>query len=325
MKMLSGLDMTTSRSAMPTMRLFGMVDRWQFLTNRMLKWESHLKQCWIRWRNAELPTGFEPPIERVCSSMHDAMDGSPANIGIGCDKWSSTYGLGTCQTNSQRAPVRTWRSESTPKIALFGRKIKSADQTWPSHEWCAGICTIKVSSRWKRCWILTKDIMTNAKAMDDAEIEAELRKRESPDENASCRRSKIRNPCERTKKWSRSKMSRRIWLIASLNQRKMRSKSESRPISKRLKILLVLNPSAAATKKVRQSSSSNLQKGTSKARSLLVTCLSTKDGQLLLWCSRGRSTRDWEVVYFRRAALLRIEHWSQLDIAKKRQSVSMQA
>ena len=29
---------------------------------------------------------FEPPIQRVCSSMHDAMDGSPANIGIGCDK-----------------------------------------------------------------------------------------------------------------------------------------------------------------------------------------------------------------------------------------------
>ena len=64
-----------------------------------------------------------------------------------------------------------------PKIALFGRKIKSQTKLDQAISDVLEFSLIKDLIKMKKdVESLTKDIMANAKAMDDAEIEAELEK-----------------------------------------------------------------------------------------------------------------------------------------------------
>ena len=187
-----------------------------------------------------------------------------------------------------------------------------------------GICTIKDLVKMKKdVESLTKDIMANAKAMDDAEIEAELEKaREAQMKTHLADVAKSETRVKQLTKKLKPLQDEQEDLINQL------SKSKKDEEQKRIKtdletlgrsIAAVESELAAATKESQAEFVFKPPKGNVESKkSSGHLFVNKKDGQLLpLEVPREDLPETGKLFISEEQRYLGIEHWSQLDIAKK--------
>lgn len=212
-----------------------------------------------------------------------------------------------------------------PKIALFGRKIKSLqtklDQAISD---VPGIRTIKDLVKMKKdIESLTKDIMANAKAMDDAEIEAEMEK--AREAQMKTYLADIANSENRVKQLTKKLKPLQDEQEDLINQL---SKSKKDEEQKRIKTDLetlgrniagVESELAAATKESQAEFVFKPPKGNvGSKKSSGHLFVNKKDGQLVpLDVPEEDLPETGKLFISEEVRYLGIEHWSQLDIAKK--------
>jgi hypothetical protein len=212
-----------------------------------------------------------------------------------------------------------------PKIALFGRKIKSLqtklDQAMSD---VPGICTLKDLVKIKEdVESLTEAIMTNAKAVEDAEIEAELEKARAAQMKthlADVAKSETRvkqltkklkplqdEQTDLTDKLSKSKV----------DEEQKRIKTDLETLGRN--IAGVESELAAATQASQAEFVFKPTKGNAGSKkSSGHLFVNKKDGQLLPLDVPGEDLPETGMLFIsEEQRYLGIEHWSQLDIAKK--------
>lgn len=212
-----------------------------------------------------------------------------------------------------------------PKIALFGRKIKSLQSKLDK---AIGevdlIRDVKTLVKMKNdVEALTQDIMANAKAMDDAEVEAELEKaKEAQLKTHQAGVDKAKKSAEQFSKKLEPLNAERTTLTKQL------SKSKKEEEKTRIKTdLETLERSIAAvesdlTKAVQESEATFVFKppkektGNNKTAGHLF--VSKKDGQLLPLTVPSEDLPETGTLYIvDNKRCLSIERWSQLDLAQK--------
>ena len=212
-----------------------------------------------------------------------------------------------------------------PKIALFGRKIKSLqtklDQAITD---VPGIRTIKDLVKMKKdVESLTKDIMANAKAMDDAEIEAELEKaREAQmkahladvakSETSVKQLTKKLKPLQDEHEDLTNQLSK-----STIDEEQKRIKTDLETLGRN--IAGVQSELAAATQASQAEFVFKPQKGNvGRKKSSGHLFVNKKDGQLLPLDVPGEDFPETGNLFIsEEQRYLAIERWSQLDIAKK--------
>lgn len=212
-----------------------------------------------------------------------------------------------------------------PKVALFGRKIKSLqaklDQAMRD---VPGIRTIKDLVKMKKdVESLTKDIMANAKAIDDAEIEAELEK--AREAQMKTHLAGVAKAETRVKKLTKNLKPLQDEQEDLTNQL---SKSKKDEEQKRIKTdLETLGRSIAGVESelaaaIQASQADFVFKtpkgnvGSTKSSGHLF--VNKKDGQLLpLDVPEEDLPETGKLFISEEQRYLGIEYWSQLDIAKK--------